>query len=72
MLRKEAFSHVPIVTLDRPAPDSRFDSVVVNNRAGACAGVTHLIEHGHRHIAFLGLSKTVFTFQAGYADTRRP
>jgi len=66
-LRDEAFSRVHIVTLDRPAPDSRFDSVVVNNRAGARAGVTHLIEHGHRKIAFLGLSKGLFTFQARYA-----
>ena len=66
-LRDEAFSQVHIVTLDRPAPDSRFDSVVVNNRAGARAGVTHLIEHGHRKIAFLGLSKGLFTFQARYA-----
>jgi LacI family transcriptional regulator len=66
-LRDEAFSHLHIVTLDRPAPDSRFDSVVVNNRAGARAGVTHLIEHGHRKIAFLGLSKSLFTFQARYA-----
>lgn len=66
-LREETFSHVHIVTLDRPAPDSRFDSVVVNNRAGARAGVTHLLEHGHHKIAFLGLSKTLFTFQARYA-----
>lgn len=66
-LRDEAFSHTHIVTLDRPAPDSRFDSVVVNNRSGARAGVTHLIEHGHRKIAFLGLSKGLFTFQARYA-----
>jgi len=65
-LRDETFSHTHIVTLDRPAPDSRFDSVVVNNRAGARAGVTHLIEHGHRKIAFLGLNKALFTFQARY------
>src|SRR5580692_9879223 len=38
-LRDEMFSQVHIVTLDRPAPDSRIDSVVVNNRAGARAGV---------------------------------
>jgi LacI family transcriptional regulator len=66
-LRDEMFSHTHIVTLDRPAPDLRFDSVVVNNRTGARAGVTHLIEHGHRKIAFLGLSKLLFTFQARYA-----
>lgn len=66
-LRDEAFSHVHIVTLDRPAPDLRFDSVVVNNRSGARAGVDHLIGHGHRKIAFLGLNKGLFTFQARYA-----
>src|SRR5579859_4628906 len=66
-LRDETFSHVHIVTLDRPAPDSRIDSVVVNNRAGARAGVTHLIEHGHRKIAFFGLNKALFTFQARYS-----
>src|SRR5579863_6048420 len=66
-LKDEMFSQTHIVTLDRPAPDPRFDSVVVNNRTGARAGVTHLIEHGHRKIAFLGLSKTLFSFQARFA-----
>ncbi len=66
-LRDEVFSQVHIVTLDRPAPDLRFDSVVVNNRAGARAGVTHLIEHGHRKIAFFGLNKGLFTFNARYS-----
>lgn len=69
-LHDEAFSNTHIVTLDRPAPDSRFDSVVVNNRSGARAGVSHLIEHGHHKIAFLGLSKSLFTFQARYAGYR--
>ena len=66
-LRDDEFSQVHIVTLDRPAPDSRIDSVVVNNRAGARAGVTHLIEHGHRKIAFFGLNKGLFTFNARYS-----
>jgi LacI family transcriptional regulator len=66
-LRDEMFAQTHIVTLDRPAPDSRFDSVVVNNRAGARAAIVHLIQHGHRKIAFLGLNKSLFTFQARYA-----
>ncbi len=66
-LRGEMFSRVHIVTMDRPVPDSRFDSVVVNNRGGARAGIEHLIGHGHRRIAFLGLSKALFTMQARYA-----
>ncbi len=66
-LSEEIFSRVHIVTLDRPAPDSRFDSVVVNNRAGARAGIAHLIEHGHKRIAFLGLSRSLYTMQARFA-----
>jgi LacI family transcriptional regulator len=66
-LRSEMFAHVHIVTMDRPAPDSRFDSVLVNNRAGARAGVEHLIGHGHRTIAFLGLNRAIFTMQARHA-----
>lgn len=70
-LRSKEFESVPIVTLDRPAVHSRFDSVLVNNRAGSRAGVAHLVEHGHKRIAFLGLSRDLFTMQArfnGYRD----
>jgi LacI family transcriptional regulator len=69
-LRGEDFANVHVVTLDRPAPHSRFDSVLVNNRAGARAGVSHLIGHGHQRIVFLGLSKALFTMQARYAGYR--
>jgi LacI family transcriptional regulator len=69
-LRGEDFANVHVVTLDRPAPHSRFDSVLVNNRAGARAGVAHLIGHGHQRIVFLGLSKALFTMQARYAGYR--
>jgi LacI family transcriptional regulator len=69
-LRGDVFSRVPIVTLDRPVPNSRFDSVVVNNRAGAKTAVEHLIGHGHRQIAFLGLRQSLFTMQERYAGYR--
>lgn len=69
-LRGNEFSGVQVVTLDRPAPDSRFDSVLVNNRGGTRAGVAHLIEHGHQRIAFLGLNKTLYTMQVRYAGYR--
>jgi LacI family transcriptional regulator len=69
-LRAEMFSRVHVVTLDRPAPDARFDSVLVNNRAGARAAVEHLIEHGHQRIGFLGLSAALFTMKARYAGYR--
>lgn len=66
-LRGETYSRVHIVTLDRPAPDTRFDSVLVNNHAGAKAAVEHLIGHGHRRIAFLGMRKSLFTMRTRYA-----
>lgn len=69
-LSGEEFSRVHVVTLDRPVSGSRFDCVLVNNRAGARAGVAHLIDHGHRRIAFLGLRKALFTFQARYSGYR--
>ena len=69
-LRGGEFSRVHVVTMDRPAPDTRFDSVVVNNRGGTRAGVTHLIEHGHQRIAFVGLNKALFTMQARYSGYR--
>lgn len=65
-LRSDDFSKVHIVTLDRPAPLSRFDSVVVNNRVGARTGVAHLLSHGHSRVAFLGLSRALFTMNARY------
>lgn len=70
-LAREEFSHVHVITLDRPAPHPRFDSVMVDNRAGARQGVLHLVAHGHKRIAFLGLSTSLFTMQsrfAGYKD----
>lgn len=66
----EAFSRVHVVTLDRPAPGSRFDSVLVPNRAGAKTAVEHLIGHGHQSIAFLGLNRKLYTMKARYAGYR--
>ncbi|MGC2298300.1 MAG: substrate-binding domain-containing protein [Acidobacteriaceae bacterium] len=66
----EAFSRVHVVTVDRPAPGSRFDSVLVPNRSGAKTAVEHLISHGHKSIGFLGLSRKLFTMKARYAGYR--
>jgi LacI family transcriptional regulator len=66
----EAFSRVHVVTVDRPVRGSRFDSVLVPNRAGARIAVEHLLGHGHRSIAFLGLSRTLYTMKARYAGYR--
>ena len=58
------------MTVDRPVRGSRFDSVLVPNRAGARIAVDHLLGHGHRSIAFLGLSRKLYTMKARYAGYR--
>ena len=45
---------IPVVFVDRPAVDLAADSVVFDNRSGAQLATTHLLEHGHRRIAFIG------------------
>ncbi|MCA2226479.1 LacI family DNA-binding transcriptional regulator [Nonomuraea aurantiaca] len=71
-LRTERIAGLPIVFLDRPAVGLTADSVVSGNRAGAQAGIEHLIGYGHRRIGFIGdLPATLYTrrerFQ-GYRD----
>jgi DNA-binding LacI/PurR family transcriptional regulator len=55
-----------VVCVDRPAEGLKVDTVVVDNRAGAAAGVRHLIEHGHRRIAFLGDQRDIWTAHERY------
>ncbi len=57
------FRNLPIVTLDRPIAGSGFDSVVVENMAGAQSAVRHLIEHGHRQISYIGLARNLYTMK---------
>jgi LacI family transcriptional regulator len=70
-LHKREFQECRIVALDRPAPDSRFDSVVVQNQTGAKKAVDHLIEHGHASIVCLGLRKDLYTMCTRYQGYRQ-
>ena len=70
-LRDPEFQYLPIVALDRPVEGSQYDRVLVQNQLGAQLGVDHLIELGHKHITFFGLSSTLYTMrmrQQGYRD----
>ena len=60
----------PVVAFDRPGIDPAFDVVLVQNTAGARRMVEHLIEHGHKHICFMGLSRNVFTINARFLGYR--
>jgi LacI family transcriptional regulator len=44
---------IPIVLVDFDIRRKRFPAVLIDNRAGARAAVSHLIEQGHRQIAFV-------------------
>jgi LacI family transcriptional regulator len=60
------FADLPLVTLDRPLLSSKCDSVVVQNAAGTKIAVKHLIDHGHRRIAFVGLPMHLYTMKTRY------
>jgi LacI family transcriptional regulator len=59
------------VIFDRPVSDPALDVVLVQNSAGARHMVEHLIEHGHKRIAFMGLSRNLFTINARFLGYRR-
>lgn len=61
----------PVVAFDRPVPDPSIDTVMVQNAIGARRIVEHLIEHGHRHITYIGLSRSLFTINARFQGYRR-
>lgn len=59
----------PVVFVDRRPSMADTDSVVVDDREGARTAVRHLIAHGHRRVAFLGLEPELDTTRlrlAGY------
>jgi LacI family transcriptional regulator len=60
------FSRTPIVTLDRPVENSNFDSVGVENVIGSQLCVRHLIQQGHRNVAFFGLARNLYTIGSRY------
>jgi LacI family transcriptional regulator len=71
LLLERRRSGLPMVFLDRPAPVPEIDSVIVDNRVGACAAVSHLVAHGHRRVAFLGDLHSIWTAaerERGYLD----
>jgi GntR family transcriptional regulator of arabinose operon len=66
---------IPIVLLDRPIaryPDrGRHDLVGIDNRRAGFVATTHLLRHGSRRVAFLGMpnaAATVDAREAGYRE----
>lgn len=68
-LRNDQRAGTAIVFVDRPPQHLDADVVLVDNEHGAAQGVAHLLEHGHRRIAYLGDRTTISTSRerlAGY------
>jgi LacI family transcriptional regulator len=70
-LTRAMFGRTPVVAFDRPVSDPAFDVVLVQNAAGSRRVTEHLIEHGHKRIAFMGLSRRLFTINARFLGYRR-
>jgi LacI family transcriptional regulator len=58
---REQRSGTAVVFVDRPPALLEADTVLTDNVAGARAAVTHLIDHGHRRIAYIGDLSTIST-----------
>jgi len=54
----------PLVLIDRGAPGVRADLVDIDDHRAADDAVTHLIEHGHRRIAYVGDTSSIPTSSA--------
>jgi LacI family transcriptional regulator len=60
-LQPEVTAGLSLVFADRPPQGLTADAVISDNRGGAYAGVMHLIERGHRRIAYIGDGDDVYT-----------
>jgi LacI family transcriptional regulator len=61
----------PVVLVDRGVPGAVADLIDIDDRKAAFDAVTHLIDHGHRRIAYIGDNSTIATSAArlrGYHD----
>lgn len=70
-LANEVRNGIAVVFVDRPPFGIDADCVVTDNREGAVAATRHLIDHGHRRIAFVGDFASIVTANEryqGYVD----
>ena len=57
---------LPVVYIDRPVEGMPADVVRADGAAGARTGVTHLLQHGHRRIGYLGRDPSMHTAAERY------
>jgi LacI family transcriptional regulator len=66
-LEKERKSGLNFVFLDRPANNFSADTVVATNRMSAKEATEHLINYGHKRIAYMGDSQEIYTAAERFA-----
>ena len=66
-LREYLAAGTKVVCVDRRADGLDTDRVVVDNRLGAVAAVSRLLDDGHERIAYLGDHRDIWTVQERYA-----
>jgi LacI family transcriptional regulator len=65
---------LPMIALCRPLVGTRIDSVTLENRRNGRDATEHLVSHGYKKIACLGLGQNIYTMGerlAGYSDVMR-
>ena len=60
----------PVVFVDRPPIGLVADTVLMDDRAGARAAITHLVESGHRRIGILAHGMNIYTARERLAGAR--
>jgi len=54
---------VPMVFFDQPILNKDFDAILVKNMQGARSAVQHLIGHGHKRIAAVGVNRHLYSMR---------
>lgn len=65
---------LPMVFFDQPVQDKGCDAVLVKNQQSARSAVLHLIEHGHKRIAAVGVFRHLYSMRKrieGYREAIR-
>ena len=60
-LQPEIDSGLPVVAFDRPAIGVSVDTVLSDNRGGIEQAFAHLVQRGHRRIAYIGDDERIYT-----------
>lgn len=60
-LAQEVAAGLATVFLDRPAIRLDADVVLADNAGGVRTGISHLLDHGHRRIGYMGDAPAIFT-----------